>query len=199
MGETREWHSTDVSGDRITGDSATEVASAILHTTTTTQGQGEVGEAREWEGTDVGSDRTTGDGDQVIQQRRERVTNGGRSPVRTRRLRLIWLLVPQEITSPTAMLTPLRMDPSQHHAPAPTPAAPPTLHQHRHQQWRNTLTHATTIEGSPGQQRAAQKRRPGHRGPRVMSQQTLYRGGGRPRTPPSRGVHLQDNFPDRGF
>ena len=37
------------------------VASAILHTTTTTQGQGEVGEAREWEGTDVGGDRTTGD------------------------------------------------------------------------------------------------------------------------------------------
>ena len=32
------------------------VASAILHTTTTTQGQGEVGEAREWEGTVVGSD-----------------------------------------------------------------------------------------------------------------------------------------------
>ena len=32
------------------------VASAILHTTTTTQGQGEVGEAREWEGTDVGGD-----------------------------------------------------------------------------------------------------------------------------------------------
>ena len=30
------------------------VASAILHTTTTTQGQGEVGE--EWEGTDVGGD-----------------------------------------------------------------------------------------------------------------------------------------------
>ena len=37
------------------------VAIAILHTTTTTQGQGEVGEAREWEGTDVGGDRTTGD------------------------------------------------------------------------------------------------------------------------------------------
>ena len=37
------------------------VASAILHTTTTTQGQGEVGEAREWEGTDVGGDRATGD------------------------------------------------------------------------------------------------------------------------------------------
>ena len=37
------------------------VASAKLHTTTTTQGQGEVGEAREWEGTDVGSHRTTGD------------------------------------------------------------------------------------------------------------------------------------------
>ena len=37
------------------------VASAILHTTTTTQGQGEVGEAREWEGTGVGGDRTTGD------------------------------------------------------------------------------------------------------------------------------------------
>ena len=37
------------------------VASAILHTTTTTQGQGEVGEAREWEGTDVGGDRITDD------------------------------------------------------------------------------------------------------------------------------------------
>ena len=37
------------------------VASAKLHTTTTTQGQGEVGEAREWGGTDVGGDRTTGD------------------------------------------------------------------------------------------------------------------------------------------
>ena len=37
------------------------VASAILHTTTTTQGQGEVGEAREWERTDVGGGRTTGD------------------------------------------------------------------------------------------------------------------------------------------
>ena len=36
------------------------VASAKLHTTTTTQGQGEVGEAGEWEGTDVGGDRTTG-------------------------------------------------------------------------------------------------------------------------------------------
>ena len=37
------------------------VANAILHTATTTQGQGEVGEAREWEGTDVGGDQTTGD------------------------------------------------------------------------------------------------------------------------------------------
>ena len=48
---------------------------------------------------------------QVIQQRRERVTNGGCSPVRTRRLRLIWLPVPQETTSPAASLTPLRLDP----------------------------------------------------------------------------------------
>ena len=42
-------------------DSDIEVASAILHTTTTTQGEGEVGEAREWEGTDVGGGRTTSD------------------------------------------------------------------------------------------------------------------------------------------
>ena len=100
---------------------------------------------------------------QVIQQRRERVTNGGHSPVRTRRLRLIWLPVPQETTSPIATLTPLRMDPPpppQHHAPATTPAAPPTPHQHRHQQWRNALTHATTIEGSPGQQRPCQENYP---------------------------------------
>ena len=83
---------------------------------------------------------------QVIQQRRDRVTNGGRSPVRTRRLRLIWLPVPQETTSPAATLTPLSMDPPpQHHAPATTPATPPTPHQHRHQQWQNALTHATTI------------------------------------------------------
>ena len=84
---------------------------------------------------------------------------------------------------------PLRMDPPPpptHHTPVTTPAAPPTPHQHRRQQWWNALTHATTIEGSPGQQRTAQKRRPGHRGPWVMSQQTIYRGGGgRPRTPPS--------------
>ena len=68
--------------------------------------------------------------------------------------------------------------PPKHHAPATTPAAPPTQHQHQHQQWRNTLTHATTIEGSLGQQRIAQKRRLGHCGPRVMSQQALYKGGG---------------------
>ena len=68
--------------------------------------------------------------------------------------------------------------PFQHHALATAPAAPPTPHQHRHQQCRNTLTHTTTTEVSPGQQRTTQKRRPGHCGPWVMSQQTLYRGGG---------------------
>ena len=70
---------------------------------------------------------------QVIQQWSERVTNGGHSPVRTGRLRLIWLPVPQETTSPAATLTPLTMDPPPphtHHAPATTPAAPPTPHQH---------------------------------------------------------------------
>ena len=58
----------------------------------------------------------------VIQQRRERVTNGGHNPIRTRRLRLIWLLVPQKTTSPAATLIPLRMDPHppRHHAPATT-------------------------------------------------------------------------------
>ena len=82
------------------------------------------------------------------------------------------------ITSSNAVTTQIGAPPPQPHAPATTPAAPPTPHQHRHQQRRNALTHATTIEGSPGQQRTAQKRRPGHCGPWVMSQQTLYKGGG---------------------
>ena len=86
---------------------------------------------------------------QVIRQPRDRVTDGGRSPIKTRRLRLIELPVPQETTSPTATLTPLRMDPPPpphpptHHTPVTTPTVPPTLHQHRHQQWQNALTHAT--------------------------------------------------------
>ena len=83
---------------------------------------------------------------------------------------------PPHITSSNTDTT--QIGTPQHRASATTPAALPTPHQHRHQQWRNALTHATTIEGSPGQQRTAQKRRPGHCGPWVMSQQTLYRGGG---------------------
>ena len=79
---------------------------------------------------------------QVIQQRRERVTNGGRSPVRTRRLRLIRFPVPQETTSPAASLTPLRLDPphplasrlsdypcsSTNAAPTPTPTMAERVH-----------------------------------------------------------------------
>ena len=141
-------------------------ASAILHTATTTQGQGEVGEATEWEGTDVGGDRTTGD----------LATEGEGHQWRTQprqdsKIDLVASATGNHITSSNADTTQIGPPPPPpHHAPATTPAAPPTPHQHRHQQWRNTLTHATTIEGGPRQQRTAQKRRPGHRGPWVMSQ-----------------------------
>ena len=146
MGEKREWQGTDVGGHRTTGDLALRVmghrwrtqprqdleietdlvASAKLHTTTTTQGQGEVGEAREWRALMLAVTEP-----QVIQQRRERVTNGGHSPVRTQRLRLIWLPVPQETSSPAATLTPLSMDPPpQHHTsdyPYSSANAAPTM------------------------------------------------------------------------
>ena len=42
---------------------------------------------------------------QVIRQLRDRVTDGGRSPITTRRSGLIWLPVPRETTSPTATPT----------------------------------------------------------------------------------------------
>ena len=67
--------------------------------------------------------------------------------------------------------------PPPHYTPATTPTTAPTPQQHGHQQWRNEHTHTRTMGGSPGQHRAAQKRRLGHRGPWVMCQQTLYRGG----------------------
>ena len=47
---------------------------------------------------------------QVIWQLRERVTDGGCSPVRPRRLRLMWLPVPQDTTSLASKLPPLIMD-----------------------------------------------------------------------------------------
>ena len=118
---------------------------------------------------------------QVIQQRRERVTNGGRSPIRTRRLRLIWLPVPQETTSPAATLTPLSMDPP---SPAPRPsdypcssanAAPtptPTMAERAHP-CNNNRGQPRTVKDSP-------EKTPG-------APQTHFTGlgGGRLRTPPS--------------
>ena len=98
----------------------------------------------------------------VIQQRRERVSNGGRNPVRTRRLRLIWLPVPQETTSPAAALTPLRLEPPP---PAPRPsdypcsstnAAPtptPTMAEHAHPCNNNRgqpTTAKDSLEKTPG-------------------------------------------------
>ena len=78
---------------------------------------------------------------QAIRQLRKRVTDGGRSPVRTRRLRVIWLLVPLETTSPAAALTALKMDPppptshpsdypyrSANAAPTPTPTMVDRVH-----------------------------------------------------------------------
>ena len=47
---------------------------------------------------------------QVIRQLRDRVTDGARSAVRTRKLGLIWLPVPHETITPAALLTPLGMD-----------------------------------------------------------------------------------------
>ena len=57
----------------------------------------------------------------VIRQLRDRVTDGGCSPVRSRGLGLIWLPMPQETTPPTATQAPLRMDKSP-----PPPGQVPT-------------------------------------------------------------------------
>ena len=138
------------------------VASAKLHTTTTTQRQGEVGEAREWEGTEVGGDRTTGDPGMEGEGHQWRTQPRQDSKIE---IDLVASATGNHITSSNADTTQNGPPPPTHHTPATTPVAPPTPHQHRHQQQWNTLTHATTIEGCPGQQRTAQKRRPGHRGP----------------------------------
>ena len=45
---------------------------------------------------------------QINQKLEDKVTNGGHSPGKTRMLGLIWLLVPEEATSPTTTETPLQ-------------------------------------------------------------------------------------------
>ena len=117
---------------------------------------------------------------QVNQNLGDRVTDGGRSRITLQMLGLVWSPLPQEATSPTTTLTPLKID-TPRYTPATnatTPTTTPMLRQHRHQQRRNEQTHTTTAEGNPKQTRAAQKRHPGHRGPWVMRQQTLEKGGG---------------------
>ena len=157
----------------------------IPHTTTTTQGHGDVGETREWWGTDVGGDRTMGDPATEGQGHRWRTQPRQDLEIGTD---LFASAAENRITSCIANTTQNGQPPSPppHHTLATTPTTPPTPQQHRHQQWRNTHIHATTIEGSPGQHTTAQKRRLGHCVPCVMCQQTFYRvGGGRPWTPPS--------------
>ena len=125
---------------------------------------------------------------QVIQQRREKVTNGGRSPVRTRGLRLIWLPVLQETTSPAATLTHSKWTP-----PPPTPhpsdypcnptnAAPtktPTMAERAHP-CNNNIGQPRTAKDSPDKMPGA---------PRTVGDEPTDslqgRGEGRPQTPPS--------------
>ena len=102
---------------------------------------------------------------QVIRQLRDRITDGGRSPIRTPRLRLIWLPMPQETTSPAATLTPLREDPpppyashpsdypysSANTAPTPTPTMAERAHPHNNNrgQPRKAMDSPEKTPGAP--------------------------------------------------
>ena len=89
---------------------------------------------------------------QAIRQLQDRFTDGRRSPVRTRRLRLMWLPVLQETTSPTATLTPLRMQPPRTHH-----TTPQRLPQQLRQRRSNTDTNnGGTRTPTQQQERAAQ-------------------------------------------
>ena len=115
------------------------VASAILHTTTTTQGQGEVGEAKEWEGTDVGSNRTTSD------PATEREGHQWRTrPHQDLMIETDLVASASKTTSPAASLTPLRI-----------PPPPRTVPQRQPLQLRQRRTNTDTNNGgtrSPMQQ-----------------------------------------------
>ena len=169
------------------------VASAKLHTTTTAQGQGEVGEAESGRARMLAATEP-----QVIQQRRERVTNGGRSPVKTRGLRLIWLPVPQETTPPTATLTPLRWTPPTHTHTRTTPQRLPLQPRQRRTNTDTNNGGTNPCNNNRGQPRTAKdspKKTPG--APRTLGDEPTHSlgGGGRADTSlsPTAGTRTKGN------